>query len=100
MQRSQGPKLGLSAPASARRATRCARVRRRVALARPLEASPPIAYIVTHGGTDALADRLNLLLEDRDLRMSFGRAGRRHMEREFDRGPLALRLDEIYASLL
>lgn len=53
-------------------------------------------FLVPERDVAALADRLLLLLRNAELRRRMGEAGRKRIEREFDLGKQAERLEEIY----
>ncbi len=53
-------------------------------------------FLVPEEDTDALADRLGLLLSDAELRERMGRAGRAFVERRYDSGSIASALMELY----
>jgi len=57
-------------------------------------------FLVPKGDKDALADRLRLLLTDRELRMRLGLQGRSFYEREFSFDVMYNRTFEIYQRIL
>jgi glycogen(starch) synthase len=57
-------------------------------------------YVVPMRDPEALADRINALLDDPGKRESMGRAGRRRAEEEFDWKLIALKTKQVYEDLL
>ncbi len=58
------------------------------------------AFLVPEQDPDALADRIEYLLDRPDIWAEMGRAGRKYVESKFDMSLLTDRLVEIYRSLL
>jgi glycosyltransferase involved in cell wall biosynthesis len=56
-------------------------------------------FLVPPGDPEALADRLLVLLRDRDLRERMGAAGRERQRSEFDIQVMVRRLEQLYGSL-
>lgn len=57
-------------------------------------------YVVPMRDPEALADKINALLDDPEKRKSMGRAGRRRAEDEFDWKIIALKTKQVYEELL
>jgi glycosyltransferase involved in cell wall biosynthesis len=57
-------------------------------------------YLIEPGDWEALAERINRLLDDRALARSMGAAARRKARERWDVGGIASRLEEIYQELL
>jgi len=57
-------------------------------------------FLVPERDVDALAERLNFLVEHADIWPMMGRAGRRFVEEYFDIRKLNLRLEELYAEAI
>jgi colanic acid/amylovoran biosynthesis glycosyltransferase len=56
-------------------------------------------YLVPERDTDALADRLDYLVTHSERWEEMGRAGRQHIEQEYDGKKQALKLEKIYTDL-
>ncbi|MCR4436299.1 MAG: glycosyltransferase family 4 protein [Clostridiales bacterium] len=67
---------------------------------RELVVSEETGFLCAYGDADGLAARIALLVEDRDLRIKMGKAGRERIINHFTEEIVAGRIDAVYKDLL